>query len=79
MSAPAPGWRGRRVARAVGYHRTVDLLAVLIVILVIVVIWRGPKTIPQIGAMLGRGIRAAREEASRIRSDGPDPGEPESK
>jgi len=56
----------------------VDLFAILIVILIIVVIWRGPKTIPQIGAMLGRGIKAAREEASR-RSDEPDPGEPESK
>lgn len=55
-----------------------DTFAVLVVILVLVVIWRGPKTIPQIGAMLGRGIRAARDEASR-RSNGPDPGEPESK
>lgn len=46
-----------------------DLLVVLIVILVLVIIWRGPRTIPQIGAMLGRGVRAAREEASQIRSE----------
>jgi Sec-independent protein translocase protein TatA len=47
----------------------VDLLAILIVVLIVVVIWRGPKTIPQIGAMLGRGVRAAREEASQIRGE----------
>ena len=52
-----------------------DLLVVLIVILVLVVIWRGPRTIPQIGAMLGRGVRAAREEANQIRSDRGDRGD----
>ena len=46
-----------------------DLLAILIVVLIVVFIWRGPRTIPQIGAMLGRGVRAAREEASQLRSD----------
>ena len=46
-----------------------DWLAVLLVALVVVVIWRGPKTIPQIGAMLGRGVKAAREEANQIRTD----------
>jgi Sec-independent protein translocase protein TatA len=46
-----------------------DLLVVLIVVLILVIVWRGPRTIPQIGAMLGRGVRAAREEASQIRSD----------
>ena len=44
-----------------------DLLAVLIVILVLALIWRGPKTLPQLGAMLGRGIKAAREETGRMR------------
>lgn len=52
-----------------------DLLVVLIVILVLVLIWRGPRTIPQIGAMLGRGVRAAREEANQIRSDRGDRGD----
>ena len=62
--------RRRRVAARVEYHRAVgDWLVILIVILVVVVIWRGPKTIPQIGAMLGRGVRAAREEANEIRGD----------
>lgn len=46
-----------------------DLLAVLIVILIVALIWRGPKTLPQIGAMLGRGVREARHEADKVRSD----------
>ena len=41
----------------------------LLVALVVVVIWRGPKTIPEIGKMFGRGVREARIEAAKIRSD----------
>lgn len=48
-----------------------DLFAVLVVILIVAIIWRGPKTLPQIGAMLGRGVREARNEAERLRSDSP--------
>lgn len=43
-----------------------DWLALLIVILIVAIIWRGPKTLPQIGAMLGRGVKEARTEADRI-------------
>ena len=46
-----------------------DILLVLIVILILVVLWRGPKTIPEIGRMFGRGVREARIEAAKIRSD----------
>lgn len=46
-----------------------DLLALLIVILIVAVIWRGPRTLPQIGAMLGRGVREARRETDKVRSD----------
>jgi Sec-independent protein translocase protein TatA len=55
-----------------------DTLAILIVILLIVLIVRGPKTLPQIGAILGRGVREARREAEHLRSpDAPDdPGTP---
>ena len=54
-----------------------DALVVLIIILVLALVWRGPKTVPQLGRMLGRGVRAARDEADRMRSggagsDGPD-------
>lgn len=45
-----------------------DILLILIVILVLVVIWRGPRTIPEIGRMFGRGVREARIEASKLRS-----------
>jgi Sec-independent protein translocase protein TatA len=63
-----------------------DVIIALIIVLIIVVIWRGPKTLPDLGRMLGRGIREARVEAAKLRSGdddtnpapgpgpGPDPG-----
>jgi Sec-independent protein translocase protein TatA len=45
-----------------------DLIVALIIVLIIVVIWRGPKTIPEIGRMFGRGVREARIEANKLRS-----------
>jgi Sec-independent protein translocase protein TatA len=56
-----------------------DVGLVLVVILVLVIVWRGPKTLPKIGQALGRGVKAAREEARSIGdepvhpADGPDP------
>jgi Sec-independent protein translocase protein TatA len=47
----------------------VDTFLLLIIILIIVLIWRGPKTIPEIGRMFGRGVREARIEAAKLRSD----------
>jgi Sec-independent protein translocase protein TatA len=47
----------------------VDTFAILVVILIVALIWRGPKTLPQIGALLGRGVREARREADRLGSD----------
>lgn len=49
-----------------------DLLVVLVIILIVVVLWRGPKTLPRLGEALGRGVREARHEASRA-MDGDDP------
>ncbi len=49
-----------------------ELLVVLIVILVIVLMWRGPKTLPRLGEALGRGVRAARQEASRATEGDPE-------
>jgi Sec-independent protein translocase protein TatA len=46
-----------------------DLFFVLVIVLVLAIIWRGPKTLPQIGSMLGRGFREAKNEASKVRSD----------
>lgn len=50
-----------------------DLVIALVIVLIIVVIWRGPKTIPEIGRMFGRGVREARAEAAKIRSSDDDP------
>jgi Sec-independent protein translocase protein TatA len=55
-----------------------DILLVLIVILVLVVIWRGPKTIPEIGRMFGRGVREARVEANKLRSSDDKPADGDS-
>lgn len=46
-----------------------ELLVVLIVVLILVVLWRGPKTIPELGKMFGRGVREARIEANKLRSN----------
>jgi Sec-independent protein translocase protein TatA len=48
-----------------------DVLVVLIVALILVVVWRGPKTLPGIGAALGRGVKEARQEASKLRDGDP--------
>lgn len=52
-----------------------DILLVLIVILILVLIWRGPKTLPEIGRMFGRGVREARIEANKLRSSDDKPGD----
>jgi Sec-independent protein translocase protein TatA len=46
-----------------------DLIIVLIVILVLVVMWRGPKTLPKLGEALGRGVREARTEAAKAQDE----------
>lgn len=56
-----------------------DVLIVLIVILVVVLVWRGPKILPKWGEALGRGVKATRKEISEIQdeakkpNDGPPP------
>jgi Sec-independent protein translocase protein TatA len=51
-----------------------DIVVALIIVLIIVVIWRGPKTLPELGRMFGRGVREARAEASKMRSGDDAPG-----
>jgi Sec-independent protein translocase protein TatA len=46
-----------------------DLAVALVIVLVVVLIWRGPKTLPAIGKALGRGVREARTEAAKLRDD----------
>ncbi|HSO28864.1 MAG TPA: twin-arginine translocase TatA/TatE family subunit [Candidatus Sulfomarinibacteraceae bacterium] len=54
-----------------------DTLVILLIVLVVVLIWRGPKTLPEIGSMLGRGVKAARDEAKEIRGEGAGTDEPD--
>jgi Sec-independent protein translocase protein TatA len=49
-----------------------DVLGVLIIILIVVFVWRGPKTLPKIAAALGRGVREARREAGKVDPPGPE-------
>jgi Sec-independent protein translocase protein TatA len=46
-----------------------DLLLLLIVILVLAVLWRGPKTLPKIGEALGRGVKEAKTEAAAAQAE----------
>lgn len=47
----------------------VDVAIVLIVILVLVLMWRGPKTLPQWGQALGRGVKDAKAEAAKAQAE----------
>lgn len=46
-----------------------DLVIVLVVILALVLMWRGPKTLPKLGEALGRGVREARTEATKAQAE----------
>ena len=46
-----------------------DLWIVLVVILILVLVWRGPKTLPQLGRAFGRGVREAKEEATKAQAE----------
>ncbi|HXQ96099.1 MAG TPA: twin-arginine translocase TatA/TatE family subunit [Candidatus Acidoferrales bacterium] len=61
------------------YHAVVDLGLLLIALLIVAFVWRGPKTLPQLGRMFGEGIRAVRREAQPgDRPGGDTPAKPES-
>jgi Sec-independent protein translocase protein TatA len=60
-----------------------DILLILIIILVLAILWRGPKTIPKLGEALGRGVREAKTEAAKAQTeiqarttDTPNPADP---
>jgi Sec-independent protein translocase protein TatA len=52
-----------------------DVAVALVLILIVALIWRGPRTLPQIAAMLGRGVRQARRDLGASRSGQADPDE----
>jgi Sec-independent protein translocase protein TatA len=53
------------------YHRPMgsDVLIVLVIVLVAVLVVRGPKTLPKWGATLGRGFREAKTEAAKAQAE----------
>ena len=55
----------RRNAHGRGTMSPVDILLVLIVILIVVLIWRGPSMLPQFGEALGKAVKGARETMDR--------------
>ena len=46
-----------------------QLLAALVVVLIIVLIVRGPKTLPLIGRAFGQGVKEARKEIDGMKQD----------
>jgi Sec-independent protein translocase protein TatA len=46
-----------------------DVLLVLIVILIGVVLWRGPRNLPKLGEAFGRGVREAKTEAAKAKAE----------
>lgn len=62
---------------SVGYHHPMgEPLVLLLIILVVVFMWRGPKNLPEIGRMLGRGVKSARTEIKSMRKDDDDTADP---
>ena len=45
-----------------------DSALILVVILILVIVWRGPTTLPQLGAMLGRTVKQARRQVESARA-----------
>jgi Sec-independent protein translocase protein TatA len=46
-----------------------DLAIILIIILIGVIMWRGPKTLPILGRAFGQGVKEARKEIDGIKAD----------
>jgi len=46
-----------------------DILLVLIVVLILVIMWRGPKTLPLLGRAFGQGVKEARKEISEMKAE----------
>ena len=56
-----------------------DILVVLVIVLVAVLLLRGPKMLPRLGEALGRGIKETRQEVAKgLGRDAEDPSQPSS-
>jgi Sec-independent protein translocase protein TatA len=45
-----------------------ELIILLLVVLAIVIMWRGPKTLPKWGETLGQAVRGVRDEANKAQT-----------
>ena len=41
-----------------------EIAILLIVVLIVVLMWRGPKTLPKLGQAAGKGLKSVRDEAN---------------
>jgi len=46
-----------------------DLAIILVILLVVAIVWRGPKTLPLLGRAFGQGVREARREIDELRTE----------
>lgn len=46
-----------------------EWMIVLIIALIVVLMWRGPKTLPLLGRAFGQGVKEARKEIGEIKGD----------
>ena len=68
----SPARSSRNTSAAVRYDARmfgVDVVIVLIVILAVVLVWRGPRILPKWGETLGRGVKATRKEVTDLQED----------
>jgi len=49
-------------------------LVILIIVLVVVVFWRGPSTLPKLGEALGKAVKGARDNMPDSKDEAADPG-----
>ncbi len=59
----------RQAAATISSMGPHQLLAALVVVLIIVLIVRGPKTLPLIGRAFGQGVKEARKEIDGMKQD----------
>lgn len=50
-----------------------DIAIVLVVLLVVVLIWRGPTMLPRLGEAMGKTVKGVRENLPGTMGDDPDP------
>jgi TatA/E family protein of Tat protein translocase len=58
---------GARLTGATRYHGAMPLDIILVIALIIVMFWRGPKTLPLLGRAFGKGVREAKREMNELR------------